>query len=269
MKQLLSHLPRAALALLLAGIAAVPAAAVQAALDPPIATRAPLPFGPGERAEYQVKLGGIGVGRGSMEVLGQEVVQGEQTLHARLRVHGGVPWLGARVDDKFESWIDVDGLFSRRFKQDQHELRFRRNRVYDFFPEARTYRRVDNGEVGTLPTDRPLDDVAMLYYARTLPLRIGDTYTLNRYFKADGNPVVLRVLRRETVRVPAGTFETVVVQPIIKTDGLFGEGGKAEVYFTDDARRIMVMMKSEIPKFPGALTLHLTSYRPGGAPSIP
>jgi hypothetical protein len=221
----------------------------------------PLPFGPGERAEYQVRLGGLVVGSGAMEVLSVLPVNGRPAFHARMRISGGLPL--ARVNDVFESWFDVDGLFSRRFKQDQHELNFRRNRTYDFFPEQRTYRR-ENGEVGTIPTNRPLDDVSFLYFVRTLPLRPGDVYEVPRYFKEDGNPVIIRVLRRETVRVPAGTFNTVVIQPIIKTDGLFGEGGQAEVYFTDDSRRLLVQMRSRVPVI-GSLTLHLRSFRAGEA----
>jgi hypothetical protein len=219
----------------------------------------PLPFGPGERAEYQVRLGGLNVGSGAMEVLSVSQVNGRPAFHARMRISGGLPL--ARVNDVFESWIDVDGLFSRRFKQDQHELNFRRNRTYDFFPEQRTFRR-ENGETGTIPTNRPLDDVSFLYFVRTLPLRPGDVYEVPRYFKEDGNPVIIRVLRRETVRVPAGTFNTVVIQPIIKTDGLFGEGGQAEVFFTDDSRRLLVQMRSRVPVI-GSLTLHLRSFRAG------
>ena len=228
----------------------------------PVSGAAPAanPFGPGEAAEYEVKLGGIRVGSGSMAITGIEQVAGHDTYHAVLRLSGGIPF--ARVDDRFESWIDVDGLFSRRFKQNQREVRFRRNRTYEFDPERRTYRRADNGEVGRLPTNRPLDDVSFLYYARTLPLRVGDVYTIPRYFKEDGNPVVIRVLRKETVTVPAGRFETVVVQPIIKTDGLFGEGGHAEVFFSDDERRILVQMSSRVPVV-GSLSLHLRSYEPG------
>ena len=222
-----------------------------------------IPFGAGERAEYQVKLGAIRVGHGSMEILGIEEVRGHPTYHASLRVSGGIPL--ARVDDKLDSWIDVEGLFSRRFKQDVKEVRYRRNRVYDFFPDARTYRRGDNGETGPIPTERPLDDVAFLYYARTLPLRVGDEYTVPRYFKAEGNPVVIKVLRKETVTVPAGTFRTVVVRPIIKTEGLFGQGGEAEVYFSDDDRRIMVQLRSKVPVV-GSLTMNLQTYRSGAAP---
>jgi len=227
--------------------------------DPrPVVTN-PLPFGPGETAEYQVRLGALTVGSGSMQVFDVSSVNGRPAFHARLRISGGLPL--ARVNDVFDSWIDVDGLFSRRFRQNQHEITFRRNRTYDFFPERRTYRR-ENGETGTIPTDRPLDDVSFLYFVRTLPLRPGDVYEIPRYFKEDGNPVIIRVLRRETVRVPAGTFQTVVVQPIIRTDGLFGEGGHAEVYFSDDSRRMLVQMRSRVPLI-GSLSLHLRSYSAG------
>lgn len=222
---------------------------------------AEVPWGVGERASYQVRLGGVSVGSGSMEVLGVRNVGEHPTYHTRFRLSGGVPL--ARVDDRFESWIDVDQLFSRRFKQDQKEVRFERKRTYEFFPEQRTFRRTDgSGEVGTLPTSEPLDDVSFLYYARTLPLEVGQTYRLDRYYKESGNPVILRVLRRETVRVPAGTFRTVVVRPIIKTKGLFSEGGEAEVYFSDDSRRIVVQVRSKVPVV-GSLTMQLREYEPG------
>lgn len=226
-----------------------------------LSTVTPVPFGPGERAVYAVRLGRLGtVGQGSMQITGIETVDARPTYRARMQIAGGIPF--ARVDDTFESWIDVNGLFSRRYHQDQKEVNFERQRRFDFFPERRAYRRTDTGETGTLPTDRPLDEVSFLYYARTLPLRVGETYTLHQYFKEDGNPVVLRVLRREAVRVPAGTFQTIVVQPIIRTRGLFGEGGQAEVYFTDDDRRILVMMRSRV-RLIGSLSLHLQQYEPG------
>lgn len=224
-----------------------------------------LPYGPGEHAIYQVKLGGVSVGSGSMRVLGIKTVDGRPTYHTRFQISGGLPL--ARVDDTFESWIDVDGLFSRRFKQDQREISYRRKRAYNFFPELGTYQRTDTGETGTLPTDRPLDDVSFLYYARTLPLRVGETYTLPHYFKESGNPVVLKVLRKETVRVPAGTFRTIVVRPIIQTKGLFSEGGEAEVYFSDDERRVVVQMRSKVPVV-GSLNLYLKEYREG-EPHLP
>jgi hypothetical protein len=67
-------------------------------------------------------------------------------------------------------------------------------------------------------------------------------------------------LRRETVRVPAGSFETIVVRPILRTRGLFAEGGEAEVYLSDDANRIPVLIRSRVPVV-GSLTMLLRSYR--------
>ncbi|HEU4884147.1 MAG TPA: DUF3108 domain-containing protein [Longimicrobium sp.] len=219
-----------------------------------------LPFAPGEHAVYQVRLGSVPVGTGTLSVTGREVVQGEQTYHTVMTLSGRA--LLYTLNDRYESWLDTDGLFSRRFHQDLHEGSYRRNRTYHFNPEQRTFRR-ENDETGTLPTSEPLDDLSFLYFARTLPLEVGRTYRLERYFKPDGNPVVIQVLRRETIEVPAGRFRTIVVRPIVRTDGIFSEEGLAEVWFSDDQHRIPVMIRTEAKRLPGSINLRLRSFRPG------
>jgi hypothetical protein len=227
---------------------------------------------PLEHAEYQVKVGIVSAGSGVMEVVGHESVDGHDTYHAVLRIQGGVG--PAKVDDRFESWEDAAAwndrrsVVSRRFVQQQLERGKRRERRYELLPERRQYRRLDTGETLPLGTDQPLDDVAVLYFARSLPLKVGDTYTINRYFKADANPIVLRVVRRDTVTVPAGTYPCIVVRPTIKTSGLFGEGGEAELYFSDDQYHTLVRMQSKV-KLIGSLSLHLRRYDPpaGGGPA--
>ncbi len=221
---------------------------------------AAVPFGPGESARYQVKLGLFGdVGEGRLMIPALDTVRGHETYHLQMTLKGGIPF--ARVDTKYESWFDVDELISRRFHQDQHEVRYERKRTFDFFPEERRWEML-NGKSGELPTDMPLDDLSFLFFARTLPLEVGKEYHFNRYFQDDGNPVRLKVLRTETVEVPAGTFETIVVQPIIKSKGIFSEGGEAEVYFTNDEKRILVMLKSKV-KILRTLDLLLEEYTPG------
>jgi hypothetical protein len=222
---------------------------------------AAVPFGVGERMTYKVRLGIVGnVGTGSMEIEGVETIRGRETYAMRFRLQGGVAF--AKVDDDFRSWMDTQTLFSHRFKQDQKEVKYERHRTIDFFPAQRTWRTTDGQDSGTLPTDQPLDDVSFLYFLRTLQFEVGKTYSFNRYFKEDGNPVTVKVLRRQTVTVPAGTFRTIVVQPIIKTKGLFSEGGQAEIYFTDDDKRILVQLKSKV-KVLKSLDMHLQSYTPG------
>jgi len=74
------------------------------------------------------------------------------------------------------------------------------------------------------------------------------------------------VLRRERIKVPAGTFNTIVIQPIIKAKGLFSEGGKAQVWLTDDSARVLVQMKSSLPI--GSLNLYLRAYRPAAGAEL-
>ncbi|TVP55761.1 MAG: DUF3108 domain-containing protein [Gemmatimonadales bacterium] len=250
-------------AVLIGLLAVTPAQAQQ--LEAPWAERineelAPVPFGPGERLEYQVKLGAFTVGESWMRVHGVERVRGHRTYHVSMGIQGGIPL--ARVDNLLESWIDVETLSSRRFVQDQDEVRTQRFRQFEFFPEERRYERADIDESGELPTDQPLDEIAFVYYVRTLPLEVGETYELDRYFQEDGNPVVVKVVRRDQVEVPAGTFNTIVVQPIIQTRGLFGEGGEAEIHFSDDSRRLLVQLRSRVPVM-GSLSLHLRNITPG------
>ena len=101
-----------------------------------------------------------------------------------------------------------------------------------------------------------------LFPGLPVPLEVGEEYSFSRYFKESGNPVILRVLRKEVVEVPAGTFRTIVVQPLIKTSGLFGQGGEAELYFSDDEHRYLVLMRSKVPLV-GSLSLHLREIEQG------
>lgn len=252
-----------ALALVLASGSAAQDSTASAPLpDVPRLSETVVPFGVGERAQYRVGYGILrSVGSGSMEIVGLDVVRGNPTYHMHFRLHGGIP--GARVNNTYDSWMDVRGLFSRRFEQDTHEVRFKRQRTREFFPEEQrwTGRTNDRQESGELPSATPLDDTSFLYFVRTIDLEVGEEYEFNDYWNPDGNPVRIRVLRRERVKVPAGEFDTIVLQPLIQTSGLFSDGGEAEVFLTDDEARILVMLRARVAF--GSLRLELEEYEPG------
>lgn len=216
-----------------------------------------VPYGVGERLEYDVKFGKIKVGSGAMEVAGVQDVRGRETWHTVFTVRGGTFFY--RVNDKYESWIDRRTGNSLRFHQDLNEGRRDVERKFEIFPERSAF--IEGDEDTTQTSVRnPLDDGSFLYFLRTIPLAVGETYTFNRYFRPDRNPVTIKVLRRERIRVPAGEFDAIVVQPVIKTKGIFSENGHAEVWLSDDDNRIMLQMKSGLSF--GSLNLYLKSYRP-------
>lgn len=222
-----------------------------------------MPFGVGERLDYDVKFSFIRVGSGSMEVVGIDSVRGAPAYHTVFRVRGGN--FACHVDDRLESWIDTRSLSSLRFWQNLNDCGHPREKKYEIFPDRSVFSEDGAGERDQPSVPAPLDDGSFLYYVRTVPLEVGKTYSFDRYFRPDRNPVEIRVLRKEHIDVPAGSFDAIVIQPIIKTQGLFSQGGHAEVWLSDDANRIMLQMKSRLPI--GSLNLYLTSYRPAGAPS--
>ena len=220
----------------------------------------PVPFGVGERLEYDLRFGKLHVGNASMEVANVEDIRGRDTWHTVLQLHGGLKFV-YRIDDTFESWIDRRTGNSLRFRKDQNEGHRDIDQNFEIFPERAVY--VHESDTAVASVSAPLDEGSFLYFVRTLPLVVGQTYSFNRYFIPDRNPVTIKVLRKERVSVPAGDFDALVVQPIFKTPGIFSENGHAEVWLSDDRNRIMLQMKSGLSF--GSINLYLTSYRPAPA----
>jgi hypothetical protein len=221
-----------AAAIVAVGALAVPAAAQRAAS---------VPWTVGEHLEYAVRFNGLGVGSANMDVAGLDTVRDRRTWKLHFGLSGGI--LFFRVNDSYESWLDVETLSSLRFIQRINEGGYHTTRTYEIFPERGIYQQEGKPQEPTVA--QPLDDASFFFFLRTIPLEIGKTYEFNRYFNPKANPVILRVLRREHIRVPAGEFDAIVIQPIIKTSGLFSDNGMAELWLSDDSRRILLQMKSK------------------------
>jgi hypothetical protein len=218
-----------------------------------------VPFGPGEKSTFEVRFGSVKVGSGSLQVTGVVNARGREAYHTWFNVQGGTFFY--RVNDVYESWIDVRTMNSLVFNRQIEEGTRERMQSYEIMPEKGTYiERTRQKTTVKKTVENPLDEGAFLYFVRTIPLVVGQSYDFNRYFIPDRNPVRLRVLRKERVTVPAGTFNAIVVQPIIRTRGIFSEKGQAEVWLSDDSARILLQVKSKLSF--GSLNLYLKSYTP-------
>ena len=210
-----------------------------------------LPFKIGDYAEYDLKFGAIQVGSGSLSVTGPDTLRGREVMRLRYEINGGIPFF--RVHDIMESWFDAKNMLSLRFTQELNEGPKHYNRHFDFFPDELIVLERGKDRAPTVAT--PLDDAAFIFFVRSLKLEVGQTLSFSRYFRPDANPVTIEVLRKETITVPAGTFNTIVVKPIIRTAGIFGEGGQAELWFSDDTARTLIQMKAKLSF--GSLSLYL------------
>jgi hypothetical protein len=209
-----------------------------------------VPFKPGEKLTYQAKVNFFSAGSATMSVEGIEMIRDRPTYHTIFNVKGRV--LFFHVDDHYESWFDTTTLVSLHHVQHIDETKYKIDKVYDFYPERRVY--VRNGEENP-SVEKPLDEGSFIYFMRSVPLEVGKTYSFDRYYQPAKNPVIIKVDRREHIKVPAGEFDAIVLKPIIKSKGLFGEKSDAEVWFSDDSTRTLLRLKSRLPV--GTLYLEL------------
>jgi len=218
-----------------------------------------LPFSVGEELTFRVRSSRFGtLGTAVMRVDGTEVVRGHETWVLRFDFRGRIGPVVA--EDHTRSWLCPRSLMAFRYrKQERTPLGSRREDV-EMFPSERRWEGAD-GTRGSSPTDLPLDELSFLYFLRTLPLADGESHTLERHFDTGRNPVVVRVVGRTRLSVPAGDFAVVELTMQVK-DPARGRGrGAVRIHLTDDSRRLPVRIESSAPWL-GAVVLSLESQDP-------
>jgi hypothetical protein len=166
-----------------------------------------------------------------------------------------------KVVDRVESYLDAARFHSLRFEKHLSEGDFRAEQAVDFDQEAHiaTYD-ADTANVYEIPPDA-LDALAALYYVRTLPLAVGNSVFVESHADRKNYPLEVKVLRRETVTVPAGTFDCIVTEPILRATGIFKHKGTLTVYLTNDSARMPVLMKTKVAF--GSISAALQEWRLG------
>jgi hypothetical protein len=212
----------------------------------------PLPFRAGERLEYVIRYGVIHAGFSTLVVEEGPAVKGHRTWKISSQAWSNkVMDVLYRVRDKNESWMDREGLYSRHFEQDLHEGSFSTQRWVDYDYERGRFTRVEQRKGTETRKEGPLpahvqDVFSSLYYTRTLPLELGKTYEFLANSDAKNWTLRVVVLRKETVHVQAGQFSCLVVEPILLSEGIFKHKGRLFVWITNDAKRIPVLVRSQV-----------------------
>lgn len=105
-------------------------------------------------------------------------------------------------------------------------------------------------------TEATFDPLASLYYVRTLPLEVGKSVYVSIFDSGKFYKLEVKVIRREEIETPAGTFKTIMVQPVMLTEGIFSRKGDMHVWFTDDEKKVPVQLKTKVKV--GSITGQLT-----------
>ncbi|MFC1606913.1 DUF3108 domain-containing protein [Candidatus Latescibacterota bacterium] len=218
----------------------------------------------GEHLTFELTYGFYKAGTATMAVLDTVNVNNGSCYHVQTTAHSN-DFISKlyKVRDSVDTYIDIEGLFSRRFEKHLREGRYKSDRCVDFYHDRLIA--LNTKEKYAL-TEMPLyvqDVLSSLYYVRTINLQIGRSVEVITYADGKVYPLKIMVHKREKITVPAGTFNCLKVEPFLQSEGIFKQKGKLTVWLTDDARKMPVQMKSKV--FIGSIASKLVKYTDGAA----
>jgi len=208
-------------------------------------------FAPGEKLTYNISWSDvINAGVSVMEVKSGSTINGRQTYDLISTTHSvGLVDRFYPVQDKIVSTIDAKEFYSLSFYLQEHHLKKTRTRKMTFYQAMGIVCDIvnqDPPEQFTVPP-RVQDAFSSLYFLRTLPdFTIGKTIVVNVHDSEKNWAVEIQVLSKEKITTPAGVFNTIKVRTYPKYEGVFMNKGEIYIWFTDDTRKIPVLMKSMI-----------------------
>ncbi|GBE03903.1 hypothetical protein BMS3Abin09_00826 [bacterium BMS3Abin09] len=157
-----------------------------------------------------------------------------------------------KVDDRAETVLYPDG-YPKITTLNISEGRHTKHKVTSFIqkteetPQKIFFHDILKDEKAEYKLDKPAYDPLSGFYVMTqLPMEIGKTEYISMFDSKKIFDAEINVLKKENISVPAGKFDTIVINPVLQTEGLFVRNGKMFIWLTDDERKIPVMFRSKV-----------------------
>ncbi len=216
-------------------------------------------FGVGEKFEFDINYGFVNAGTATMEVM--RLVEYERrpcfqivtTANSNSFFSSVYP-----VRDRVESIVDALGIYPWRFEKNLREGTYRSDRQYDI--DQRNNIAFYKGDTISV-APHVQDALSVFYWLRTQPLQIGQSLYCANFIDGKKYDVEIKILKRETIKVEAGTFDCIVVEPLQNSIGVFKHEGQLKVWLTDDNLKMPVQMKAKV--IVGSITVELTNFELG------
>ncbi|GAC1356372.1 MAG: hypothetical protein NVSMB3_02610 [Acidobacteriaceae bacterium] len=187
----------------------------------------------------------------------------EQKITATADTLGGVTMLFPVVD-RFQSGFDMKTGCSTGFmKQIQEgrrkvsgDLTFDYGQGKQHLLEKNLVKGTQKEQTASIPAC-VTDSLSGIFYAATQPMVVGQSFGFPLADAMRTVTVVMKVEGKEEIKTPAGTFQTIRVQPTAE-EGVVRNRGTIHVWYTDDARHMPVQIQARL--FWGTIIFHLQSY---------
>jgi hypothetical protein len=210
------------------------------------------PFRPGERLVFNLHWGIIPAGEAVLETLPVTVINGMPSYHFVLHVRtNSVLDMIFKVRNRIEGYADIGMTRSLLYTKNQHEGKTIRKVVvnFDWENNRAIYTNFDQQEKTVLILPGTFDPLSVLFYTRLLDMKLDSEIQCPITNGKKSIVVNATVVRRETVTVPGGIFDTLLLETEIKD---FGEGSekssgtRIRLWVTADNRKIPVKIESKV-----------------------
>ncbi len=137
--------------------------------------------------------------------------------------------------------------YSYRLKTSEGKHKKDKEVFFDFNAKKATYvnylekeqRSFDIGE-------STMDALSCFFYVRYLPLRVGKSIYVEIFDNKKLYKVEVQVVKREEIETSIGKFKTILIRPILLTEGIFSRKGDILIWLTDDAKRLPVLLQTKV-----------------------
>ncbi len=226
-----------------------------------IATTTPAPleetFLTGETLDYTLTWMKVTGGTARMTIAPSDDEKDAFRITSFARSGGGLGRL-VKVRDHIETTVARDDFSTLRITKDLNERGNKLKETTVIEDGVATRKRKHYRK---LPVPRPvLDPISVIYHIRTLELTPGKSYDFTLYADLKLYDVHAKVVRREVVQTPAGTFNCLLIEPEMRSGGVMRDE-RLFIWYSDDERRLPVRIRTEV-KF-GSITATLKSVRSG------
>lgn len=216
-------------------------------------------FSVGERLVFDVGYSFITAGEAVMSVPKLDTIFG-RTVYQVLFTVNSTPtfsWI-YKVEDRYETYLDVQGVFPWKFTQKVREGSYRRD-FTAWFDQVKNIAYANDKQYSIPPYVH--DAVSAFYFVRTMDFsrsRAGEKTMLYNFYKDSTYSLAVKFLGRQRIEVDAGTFNCVIVEPLMKEGGLFKSEGRVIIWLTDDERKIPVKVSTKV--LIGSIDAELREY---------
>lgn len=203
----------------------------------------------GERLKYGIKYAGVKAVNTEIAIVKDTVVRGRDCYKVEYKART-VPVFDNfyRVDDRYETFIDKQGLFPHSFKQQIREGKFERDEWMEFYHDKGVAKSILHNR--EFPMEPYAQDILSAYfYVRAMDLRSmkdGAVIELKNVSDKEVIPLKIKVRNRDMIETDLGVFRAIVVEPIVQGVGLFKSDGQILIWMTDDENKIPLRIKIKV-----------------------